>query len=491
VNAFDIPRCGARFLPDTCRWWLQDRDRAPARLPSDSEEQTLPSSSESAKQAPIRLLRHLVVATAVAIAAPFALPLVGVPASVEAGPSCWTSHDSKSTPPSTIRVHRTATDTVDIVPFREYVGIVMASGEWPYYLPQAVLEVGATATKQYAWYYTLEGHQRSWYKTADGVCYDVKDNTNDQLYRPERADVKQKQLDAIEATWGLTLRKNGRFFLTGYRAGVEPECGADATGWKIFAKSAVDCAEKGMDRQAIQELYLMPRLKFVWTEGGPDDGGDTGLPVVEAPVTQLATGGVLAGRAITVSWSATDESGIDRYKLQRSIDGASWQPIELSSRTSTEVTLGIRDGRSYRFRVRAQDGDGYWSTFRRGVSFRAEVIQAQESNLSGGKWRQDRDSTASGGYTRFAVTEGARSTLTFTGSAIALVAPRGPDRGEARILINGKEVAVIDLQAPSKSPRQLVFTRTWEGSVERTIQVVVMGTAGRPRVDVDAYLVLD
>lgn len=452
----------------------------------------MPSSRESAHRAPIRLLRHLVVAMAVAIAAPVVLPLAGASAPVEAGTSCWTAHDSKSTPPSSIRVHRTATDTVDIVPFREYVGIVMASGEWPYYLPQAVLEVGATATKQYAWYYTLAGNHRSWYKTADGVCYDVKDTTNDQLFRPERADVKQKQLDAVEATWDLTLRKRGRFFLTGYRAGVEPDCGADANGWKIYAKSAVDCAEQGMDRQAIQELYLMPKLEFVWTDGGPaDEGGLEGLPVVQAPVTELATNGVLSSRAITVSWSATDESGINRYKLHRSIDGGSWQPIELATRTSTEATLGVQDGRSYRFRVRARDRDGYWSTFRTGVSFEADVFESQESNLSGGKWRQDRDPSASGSYTRFAVTEGARSTLTFTGSAIALVAPRGPDRGEARILINGKEVAVIDLRAPSESARELVFTRTWEGSAERTIQVVVLGTAGRPRVDVDAYLVLD
>ncbi len=428
-----------------------------------------------------------------ALVSPLATPVVGGGgAPVAAGSSCGTNHDSKSTPPSSIRVHRTATDTVDIVPFREYVGIVMASGEWPYYLPQAVLEVGATATKQYAWYYTLEGNHRSWYRTADGVCYDVKDTTNDQLFRPERADVKEKQLNAIEATWGLTLRKNGRFFLTGYRAGVEPQCGADADGWKIYAKSAIDCAEQGMDRQEIQELYLKPRLEFVWRDGGSaDDGADLGIPAVEAPVTSLQTEGRLTGRTITVTWSATDPTGIRRYALQRSIDGGFWKDITLPAKTTTEITLGIRDGRSYRFRIRAKNEDRNWSTFKAGTSFRATVTEAQDSKLSGGDWYTQRHDKASGDHTHYAETAGARSTLTFAGRAIGLVAPRGPGRGEARISIDGKEVAVIDLGAATESARRLVFTRTWAVSAERTIQVVLMGTKGRPRVDVDAYLVLE
>ncbi len=452
----------------------------------------MPSSKVPTRRAPLGFLPHLLMAAAIAVATPFAGPLAGTAAPVHAGSSCGTNHDSKVTPPSTIRVHRTASDTVDIVPFREYVGIVMASGEWPYYLPQAVLEVGATATKQYAWYYTLEGHHRSWYRTQDGVCYDVKDTTNDQLFRPERADVKQKQLDAVEATWDLTLRKNGRFFLTGYRAGVEPECGADANGWKIYAKSAVDCAERGMDRQAIQELYLMPRLKFIWRDGGSADDGDiAGTPLVEAPLASLKTDGRLTGRAITVTWSATDPTGIRRYSLQRSIDGGFWKDVTLPSKTTTEMTLGIRDGRSYRFRVRAKNEDRNWSTPKMGTPFRADVLEAQESALSGGKWYSQADSKASGDYTHYAESAGARSTLTFTGRAIAFVAPRGPDRGEARIFINGKEVALIDLGASKESARRLAFTRTWAESAERTIQVVVVGTNKRPRVDVDAYLVLE
>ncbi len=71
----------------------------------------------------------------------------------------------------------------------------MASGEFPAWLPDAVLEVGATAVKQYAWYYALEGHHRSGYRTQGGACYDVRDDTLDQLYRPEQANPRANQLD--------------------------------------------------------------------------------------------------------------------------------------------------------------------------------------------------------------------------------------------------------------------------------------------------------
>ncbi len=136
------------------------------------------------------------------------LPEIQAPA--VAAPACggWTS---ATTPPPTISVLRTATRSVDVVPFRTYVEKVMAA-EWPSWYPTEALRAGAVVVKQYAWYYAM--HRRAWYVTASGACYDVRDDTWDQVYAPARTP-SASQLGAVAATWQTTLLKYGRFFMTG------------------------------------------------------------------------------------------------------------------------------------------------------------------------------------------------------------------------------------------------------------------------------------
>jgi hypothetical protein len=159
----------------------------------------LPHRTEGAHAAPhpgpakVRRILLLAGLLAVALAAPLA-PQATTP--VLAG-SCGTNWHSRTQAPATIKVLRSRTGQVETVDFRQYVGLVMASGEFPAWLPDAVLEVGATAVKQYAWYDALDGHHRSGYRAPDGECYDVRDDTGDQLFRPEKANPKANQLDAV------------------------------------------------------------------------------------------------------------------------------------------------------------------------------------------------------------------------------------------------------------------------------------------------------
>ena len=190
--------------------------------------------------------------------------------------ACGTNWSSKKEPPDVIRVLRTATDEVQKVDFEEYVVDVMASGEWPTSLPEALLEAGAQATKQYGWYYTLEGNHRSGYKNADGKCYDVRDDSTDQIYQPETAEPTDKQRAARDALWGLSLRKDGDFFLTGYRGGSAAKCAEDADSWRLYALSGQDCAERlDYDSERILRAYYQPRLDFVWAPGTEPQDEDT------------------------------------------------------------------------------------------------------------------------------------------------------------------------------------------------------------------------
>jgi hypothetical protein len=99
-------------------------------------------------------------------------------------------------------------------------------------------------------------------------------------------------------------------------------------------------------------------------------------------------------------------------------------------------------------------------------------------------------SRAWGGSTRHASRAGATAWLSFTGRSVALVAPRGPTRGSARIYVDGIYAGTVSTWAATSASRQLVFARTWPTAGTHRIEVRVAGTAGHPRVDVDAFLVL-
>jgi hypothetical protein len=426
---------------------------------------------------------------ALALLAGGVTPLV-VPAPGAQAGSCGTNWKSKKQPPPSIRVLDTRTDKVQVVDFRDYVSLVMASGEFPTYDPKPVLEAGATAVKQYGWYYTLAGHHRSSYHTAAGVCYDVRDDTNDQLFRPEYATPTQKQLDAVAHTWGLTLRKNGRFFLTGYRYGDDVACATDADGWKLYERSMIDCAKKGWDRQKIQSRYYQPRVTFVWNASQPSGSGDKTAPSVTRPHTALRDGVKLGRVVMTVRWGATDKgTGVAGYTLQHRVRTHNWRNVTLSSKTATEATFYVRSDRLHQFRVRATDGAGNVSDFATGARIRPQVLQTRAAVLTG-TWKTSSDPAASGGATRFATQPAASATLSFRGFAVGVVGQLGPGRGQARVLIDGKGVATIDLGAASLRQRRVVFSQRWNVRALHTIALKVLGTQGRPRFDLDAFVVL-
>lgn len=424
----------------------------------------------------------------VAIAAPLA-PQVTTTAQAR---SCGTNWQSRTQAPDSIKVYRSKTGQVETVDFRLYVAIVMSSGEFPTWLPDAVLEVGATAVKQYAWYYALAGHHRSGYR-AGGTCYDVRDDTMDQLFRPEHATPRANQLSAIATTWDLTLRKKGRFFLTGYRAGTVSKCAADADGWRIYTRSAQTCAEsKGWSRQKIQERYY-GSVQFVWSDTGVAGGGskDKRDPTVTSPRLTLVTGQQVDARAGRMSWNGSDTggSGLARYQLQRRVAGGRWRTVELQGIRATSYRFRLPASRSIRFRVRAIDADGNASAWKTGASLNGRIVQSQAATLTG-PWRTLLKQAALGGTSRFTLRKGAQATLRFTGRAVAIVAPTGPGRGKARVIVDGKRVAVIDLRGTDHDQRLLVWSRTWKSGDRHTVRLEAMGTPGRPRVDLDAFLVM-
>ena len=103
-------------------------------------------------------------------------------------------------------------------------------------------------------------------------------------------------------------------------------------------------------------------------------------------------------------------------------------------------------------------------------------------------WRTASSSRYLGGSTRYSSTAGAKFSYTTSARGIAFVSTKSPTRGKAKIYVDGKYVALIDLKSTSTQYHQIVWQMSWPTSVSRKVTVIVVGTSGRPRVDADAFL---
>ena len=165
--------------------------------------------------------------------------------------SAWTS---QSDPPPTIRVFRHVTGAVETVDFRAYTKNVL-SREWIGSWTTESLRSGALAVKHYAWYQVL--HWRGWVNSA-GACFDVRDDTYDQVYDPSKATWSSAAA-AVDATWGTRVLRNGSIFPTYYNAGAANEaCGVNTTGWKLWQWGSQACGLAGKTAAQIMLIYYYP-----------------------------------------------------------------------------------------------------------------------------------------------------------------------------------------------------------------------------------------
>ena len=215
-------------------------------------------------------------------------------------------------------------------------------------------------------------------------------------------------------------------------------------------------------------------------------------PQADAPGSRLYATTTLGSTSVFVrtNWSAIDESsGVASTTLQRQANGGAWSTVKLASTSTLAVSESLTTGATYGYRVRALDRAGNVSAWVYGIPFVATLTQQTSSAVrySSG-WYTSRISYASGGSLRYATRRDASVSHAFTGRSIAWVAYRGPNRGRASVYIDGAYVKTVDLRASSYRARQVVFAASWPTAGAHTIKIVNQATAGRPRIDLDAFV---
>jgi peptidoglycan hydrolase-like amidase len=163
------------------------------------------------------------------------------------GPTGCSTDGTNAKLPTTILVYRVSLGRVDRVDFKTYVKNVLPN-EWISSWPRASLESGAMAVKSYAWYWALHSTR----KTSGGACYDVRDDTGDQVYKPGSSLTATSA--AVDSTWSARMTRSGNILQAHYCA-TTTACGAWVDGNWMSQYGSRDLANAGNNYQAILRHY--------------------------------------------------------------------------------------------------------------------------------------------------------------------------------------------------------------------------------------------
>lgn len=221
---------------------------------------------------------------------------------------------------------------------------------------------------------------------------------------------------------------------------------------------------------------------------------DTSPPTATLSPPRYAAGSTMTSMSLpaVVAWSGIDSgSGVARYELEQRTDGGAYAPVTLSGPLARSISRPLAASHRYQFRLRAIDAAANVSAWTVGPILVPSVLGESGSAFRYvGRWTTASISSASGGHVRWSSQAGAAASVTFTGRSIALVGPRGPSRGSARVYLDGLYAGTISLYSAASQARKIVFSKGWARSATHSLRLVVAGTPGHPRVDIDAFLIL-
>ncbi|QIG43546.1 hypothetical protein G5V58_12950 [Nocardioides anomalus] len=238
------------------------------------------------------------------------------------------------------------------------------------------------------------------------------------------------------------------------------------------------------------------------------------VPKSQISATELDRYGDPTSTELTMlaQWSASDPSRICGYSTREVFEeyATDWTPWSRQTRLTRDVSDydDQEGGGSLKFNgidVRARDCAGNISTAYidlQPVVFQQDGRSYGYGNLTPptttGAWSTSSCACWSAGTTLKSSAKGARLDFHLpagltpekpaTTTPLALVMERAPDRGKARILVDGVQVAFIDTGSSTKLHRSVTWTGSVTAAVPHTISVVNVATSGRSRLDVDALL---
>ncbi len=219
---------------------------------------------------------------------------------------------------------------------------------------------------------------------------------------------------------------------------------------------------------------------------------DTTAPTGTAPTHMFVAGSTVTSTeliATRFSWSGEDAvSGIARYEAAITTDEGPHTPLELNLAAPT-LTVKLAAGHTYRFRIRAVDVAGNNGPWLYGQGLVVKAYQEGSSRFTWkGAWTRPWKTGYWAGRERASTAAGARVTFTSTGRDVAWIGSLGASRGSANVYVDGVLVRTVSLHSATTYKRRVITTLSWSTAASRKIEIVVSGTSGHARVDLDAFV---
>jgi hypothetical protein len=216
---------------------------------------------------------------------------------------------------------------------------------------------------------------------------------------------------------------------------------------------------------------------------------------------------------VEARWSGSDPSGICDYQVW-SDDGRSdpYQLADVGLATRYRFSAGDIDetngGYHYTdLEIRAEDCAGNWSIsgyvdtqpdstepatdrplgLRDNSTYLATHDDSEGSYAAHAAWTHSTCSCFVGGTDIHAVTAGASASFSYTAETFGWISEYGPTRGSAKVYQDGKLRATVSLYAKTNTGPEVVWSNWFKTATPHTIKIVVVGTSGHPRVDVDGF----
>jgi len=229
---------------------------------------------------------------------------------------------------------------------------------------------------------------------------------------------------------------------------------------------------------------------YLWQLGS---GDQTGTSAPEATISDATVGTkrlTTTTVPVTVAWSSSDPSKVAAYTLQQKVDSDSWTNVMLANPTATSVTLLRAPGKTYLFRVRDSDAQGDVSDWSTSDALNLSMVAEDDPALTyAGTWQTESSTAYFGGAETYSLTAGDSVSYSFSGSSFAWVGKKATDRGAAQVYVDGTLIATVDTHRSRGMARTILYSQSWSQTGDHAVQLVVVGTEGRPRVDLDGFVV--